>query len=623
MVSREELRRFHAGRSQDAYRFLGAHCVVCEGRPGAWFSTWAPHARSVSVVGDFNQWDGRRNPMQRVNRAGVWQLFIPGVEEGTQYKFELVHGGNGRLVIKTDPYSRAFVTPGNTNAQVAPAGTYRWNDAEWLARRRVWPWPRRPINVYEVHLGSWRKRADGTFLAYEQLAAELSEYARRLHFTHLELLPVFEHPLDESLGYQVTGYYAPTSRFGSPDGFRAFVDRCHQQDIGVILDWVPLHFPKDDFALVEFDGAPLYERDDPEMVEHPEWRTLIFNYGRPEVRSFLLSNALYWLREFHVDGLRVDAVSSMLYLDDARGGKNWKPNPLGGRENLAAVRFLREMNAGIAQLVPDALIIAEEASSWPAVSQPPVRGGLGFSMKWNMGWIHDTLRYLELPWSERPAHHADLTFERLYARFERFMLALSHDESSPARGPLLRRLYGDEAAQFAQLRLLFTFLLTYPGKKLSFMGNEFGQRETWNPLAQLDWLALADPRHAGMSRLTSDLGGLYCALPALHAGDFNEHSFRWLDPDDARHSVISYLRSAGEAFALVILNFSADGHNYSMRAPIEGSYRIVLTSDAREYGGAGETRLIDGQAKRGLRADGDATLAVFIAPLTGAVIVPA
>lgn len=595
MLNHEDLRLYHKGKLLDAYRKLGAHCARVGGQNGVCFATWAPGARGVSVVGDFNAWDGRRDPMRRIAEGGVWELFIPDVSAGAQYKFEIHHRETDRLVIKTDPYARAFVHPSNTNAVVTPPTAYEWGDRDWLARRRSWRWQDEAVNMYEVHLGSWRRASSGSFLDYKRLADELVAHARDLRYTHVELLPIFEHPLDESLGYQITGYFAPTSRFGTPDQFRAFVDRCHQAGIGVVLDWVPLHFPKDQWALAEFDGGPLYERDDPNMAEHPEWRTLIFNYGRAEVRNFLLSNALYWLKEFHVDGLRVDAVSSMLYLDDARGGRNWKPNPLGGRENLPAVKFLREMNTQLRELVPDAMTIAEESTDWPRVSEPPARGGLGFSMKWNMGWVNDTLRYMGLSWSERPQHHNLLTFERLYAKNERFVLAFSHDEVAAGKGSLFEQMHGNDKQKLAGLRLLFTYQTTYPGKKLNFMGDEFGQRQSWDPKAKLHWEALACAQHREVAAAVRDLGALYRRLPALHAGESEAASFRWLDPDDAKRSVISYIRSSGETFVAVVLNFSPVRYEqYLLGIARPGTYHIIFDSDAAAYGGDGVTRLTRG-----------------------------
>ncbi len=620
----DDLRFFHAGRLFDAYDKLGSHCESEAGSTGVRFCTWAPQAASVSVVGDFNAWDGRSHPLHRVDAAGVWETFVEGLAPGQQYKFELKNAETGRLVIKTDPYARAFPSRSNQNAVVTAPSSFVWHDATWLARRAGWRWQDEPLAIYEVHLSSWRRPSEG-FSRYESLAEQLSAYANDLRFTHLELLPIFEHPLDESLGYQVTGYYAPTSRFGPPDSFRAFVDICHQAGIGVILDWVPLHFPKDLWGLAEFDGAPLYERDDPSMAEHPQWHTLIFNYGRPEVRNFLLANALFWLREFHIDGLRVDAVSSMLFLDDARTATSFRRNPLGGRENLPAVRFLREMNAVVAELVPDAFTIAEESTSWPSVSQPVPRGGLGFSMRWNMGWVHDTLHYLALECDQRTAAHRDLTFERLYAKGERFVLALSHDEVGASLGSLFSKMAGgDEQQRYAELRLLYTYQATYPGKKLTFMGNEFGQQAWWDPRGELEWASFDRPSHRQIAAAVRDLNGLYGTLPALHALDADHTGFSWLDPDDAQHSVISYLRRSREALAIVVLNFScATYEEYTVGLPVGGTYKLVFDSDARAYGGNGGTRLLYHQSSDNPSMGFPHSLALWLPALTGVIIVPA
>ncbi|MBV8339795.1 MAG: 1,4-alpha-glucan branching protein GlgB [Candidatus Eremiobacteraeota bacterium] len=618
----QDLALFHAGRLLDAYDKLGAHCVKLDGGSGVRFCTWAPRAQRASVVGDFNDWDGRRHPMQRLDDAGVWETTVTGIGPGSEYKFEIENADNGRLVIKTDPYARAFPARANQNAVVTAPSAYRWGDRDWLELRSRWGWRDAPISIYEVHLSSWRRPAQGV-ATYEWLAEQLTAYARDLRFTHVELLPIFEHPLDESLGYQVTGYYAPTSRFGPPDAFRAFVDACHRAGIGVILDWVPLHFPKDMWGLAEFDGAPLYERDDPAMAEHPQWHTLIFNYGQPEVRNFLLSNALFWLREFHIDGLRVDAVSSMLFLDDARSG-SFRPNPLGGRENLPAVRFLRETNVHIARTMPDVFTIAEESTSWPRVSQPVPRGGLGFSMRWNMGWVHDTLQYCAVPCAERPGAHHHLTFERLYAKNEHFVLALSHDEVSTSTGSLVSKMAGDAAQRFAGLRLLLTFHATYPGKKLLFMGDEFGQDGPWEPRGELDWTELEEPAHAGVLDAVRDLNTLYCDLPALHAVDAGHTGFRWLAADDAAHSVISYVRSAGEALAVVVLNFSCTNYDeYVVGVPRSGTYDIVFDSDAGRYGGAGRhrARQIPSVDQPSMGCEHSVTLS--LAALSGVVLVPA
>jgi 1,4-alpha-glucan branching enzyme len=586
MLTAHDLRLFHKGRLYDAYDKLGAHCCDVDGAAGVRFATWAPNADSASVVGDFNGWDGRRHLMQRADASGVWQLFVPDLRAGAQYKFEMRHARSGRTVIKTDPYARAFPEPTNTNAVVVAPATFLWSDDGWLERRSGWSWQREPLNVYEVHLSSWRPSQSGGGLRYAELALELANHARDLHFTHVELMPIFEHPLMESLGYLVTGYYAPTSRFGTPDEFRAFVDVLHHNGVGVILDWVPLHFPRDEWGLVEFDGGPLYERDDPAMAEHPHWRTLIFNYGRAEVRNFLLSNALYWLREFHVDGLRVDAVSSMLYLDDARDGSAWKRNPLGGRENLPAVKFLRELNQHLHELTPHTFTVAEESTAWPKVSESPKRGGLGFAMKWNMGWANDTLAYMRRSWVERRANHRDLTFGRMYAHTEKFVLSLSHDEVMSARGSLFEQMYGDDEHKFAGMRLLFAYQLTYPGKKLNFMGNEFAELHGWDVSRPLDWQLSRSAQHRGVMAALRDLNALYAALPALHAAEFDPDSFQWLEPDDAERSTLAFRRSFGAQSLIVALNFSAEAHgHYVTGVPAGGSYRMLFNSDAPLYRG--------------------------------------
>jgi 1,4-alpha-glucan branching enzyme len=619
----DELRLLRAGRLLNAYEVLGAHVGAEEGRSGVRFTTWAPQAGSVAVVGDFNDWDGRRHPMRELDASGVWEAFIADIGPGAQYKFEIKNAESSRLVIKTDPYARAFLARANQNAVVTAPSSYVWGDATWMAGRSRWHWQSEPMSIYEVHLSSWR-RATGVPLRYETLAEQLVAYASEARFTHLELLPIFEHPLDESLGYQVTGYYAPTSRFGPPDAFRRFVDVCHQGGIGVVLDWVPLHFPKDLWALADFDGAPLYERDDPDMAEHPQWRTLIFNYGRPEVRNFLVANALFWLREFHIDGLRFDAVSSMLFLDDARAGRRFKPNPLGGRENLPAVRFLREMNATIADAVPDAFTIAEESTSWPSVSQPAPLGGLGFSMRWNMGWVHDTLAYLGLPWERRVQAHRELTFERLYAKGERTVLALSHDEVSASRGSLFAKMAGTPEQRMAGLRLLFTYQITYPGKKLIFMGDEFGQEAAWDPLGEVDWPALQSPLHRKLRQMVRDLNDLYRRLPALHPDDADHTAFRWIDPEDAKRCVISYLRTSGETFAAVVLNFScATYEEYVVGVPRHGGYHIAFSSDAPDYGGEGLARLRGGEATDNPIMGFAHCIVVRLPAMSGLIIVPA
>jgi len=622
MLTPEEIRLFHRGKLRYAYTKLGAHPGTREGQPGVNFCTWAPHASALSVVGDFNDWDGRRHPLQQLEAGGIWHVFVPGVAPGAQYKFEIKNRENGRLVIRTDPYARAFDSPGNSNAVVTADAPFAWQDESWLRQRSLQNWREQPMSIYELHAATWRRDSNGALLSYEQLARQLVPYVRDLGFTHIELMPIFEHPLDESLGYQVTGFYAPTSRFGTPDQFRWFVDYLHQANLGVILDWVPFHFPKDEWALVRFDGSPLYERDDESMAEHPTWHTLIFNYGRPEVRNFLLSNALFWLQEFHVDGFRVDAVSSMLYLDDART-KDFHPNPLGGRENLPAIRFLRELNTEIRQLVTGAVTIAEESTAFPKVCTPQNRGGLGFSMKWDMGWVNDTLRFMGLPWSERPAHHRDLNFGRTYAEKERFVLSFSHDEVMPDKGSLFQHMYGDEAQKFAGLRLLACYQFTYPGKKLNFMGNEFGQRTAWDGRHELAWKEIHAAPERGISTLFKDLNALYCGNDVLSSTDFSGRNFEWIEPDDAEHSTIAYLRRRAQRFLVVVLNFSPlPLRDYVVAVPRPGPYGVLLDGDASPYGGSGGSGLNDALAKSAPSQRFEFALSVSLAPLTCLIIAP-
>ena len=622
MLTPEELRLFHHGRLRHAYRKLGAHPRDESDQNEVSFCTWAPHASGVSVVGDFNDWDGRCNPLQLLDDGGIWQSFIAGVKAGAQYKFEIRNRDNGRLVIRTDPYARAFASPGNTNAVVTPESDFLWQDEAWMVHRQQRGWRDQPISIYEVHASTWRKAPDKSLLSYAELARQLADYVRGLGCSHVELLPIFEHPLDESLGYQVTGFYAPTSRFGTPDQFRSFVDHLHRAGIGVILDWVPFHFPKDEWALVQFDGSPLYERDDSSMAEHPTWQTLIFNYGRPEVRNFLLANALFWLQEFHVDGLRVDAVSSMLYLDDARP-QTFRPNPLGGRENLAAIRFLRELNTEIRSLAPSAFTIAEESTAFPKVCAPQNRGGLGFSMKWDMGWVSDTLHYLRLPWTERPAHHRDLTFGRMYAEKERYVLSFSHDEVMPGKGSLHRQMFGAEAQKMSQLRLLALYQFTYPGKKLNFMGNEFGQRCAWNGRDELTWADLQATAGRQLATLVADLNALYRQHEVLAANDFVSGSFEWVEPDDAAHSVIAYLRRRSQRYILCVFNFSPEPRpNYVVGVPQAARFHILVDSDGAQYGGSGANALHEATATKQSGGRFGFALTVSLAPLSGVVIAP-
>ncbi|MFZ5658735.1 MAG: 1,4-alpha-glucan branching protein GlgB [Pseudomonadota bacterium] len=622
-ISDFELHLFGEGRLWEAYRMLGAHPREQAGVQGVRFAVWAPNAERVSVVGDFNDWDGRRHPMQVHGSSGVWELFIPELPDGTLYKFEIRNRATGAVLVKTDPYGAFFEHRPGTAARVYRS-RHQWGDAEWLRQRAAWDWQHAPVNCYEVHLGSWQRGPDGRFLSYGKLAERLIPYAKEMGYTHLELMPVSEHPLDESWGYQVTGYYAPTSRYGEPDDFRAFVDQCHQAGLGVILDWVPGHFPKDDFALARFDGTALYEHEDPRLGEHQDWGTYIFNYGRNEVRNFLLANAHYWLEEFHVDGLRVDAVASMLYLDYSRQPGEWLPNRHGGRENLEAIDFLREMNIFVHERHPGALTIAEESTAWPMVSRPTYVGGLGFSMKWNMGWMNDTLSYMENDPIHRRYHQDMLTFSQVYAYTENFVLPLSHDEVVHGKRSLLDKMPGDAWRKFANLRLLFTYQATHPGKKLNFMGNEFAQGREWQVNSRLDWELLDRQWHAGMQRLSNDLNQLYRQEPALHALDFSADGFRWIDCHDADQSVLAYLRQDQHGdCVIVLLNFTpVPRPGYRVGVPKPGFYREIFNSDSAYYGGSnlgnGGGAAAEAQSWMGFPH----SLSLTLPPLAGIVLKP-
>ncbi|MFZ5536170.1 MAG: 1,4-alpha-glucan branching protein GlgB [Pseudomonadota bacterium] len=578
---------FGEGRHWHVYRVLGAHPHQVDGIDGVLFAVWAPNAERVSVVGDFNQWDGRRNMMRSRGGGGLWELFIPGLVPGDLYKYELRNRDSGAILLKTDPYGGEFELRPGTAARVPAPSTHAWSDRTWMQSRGQEGWLNRPMSIYEVHLGSWRRREDGGFLDYRTLAHQLVDYVKPLGFTHVELLPITEHPLDDSWGYQTTGYFAPTSRFGTPDDFRYFVDYLHQNDVGVLLDWAPGHFPKDEWALARFDGTPLYEHADPRRGEHRDWGTYIFNYGRNEVRNFLLASAVHWLEEYHIDGLRVDAVASMLYLDYSRDPHDWLPNQYGGRENLEAIEFLRELNRIVHGRFPGAVVIAEESTAWPGVTKPTDAGGLGFTMKWNMGWMHDTLGYMARDPIHRQHHHNDLTFGLLYAFSENFVLPLSHDEVVHGKGSLVGKMAGDEWQRFANLRLLYSMMWTYPGKKLLFMGGEFGQVAEWAFGRELEWWVLQYPLHAGVQRLIGDLNRLYRHLPALHVRDFDWNGFRWIDCGDAAQSVLSYLRQDSERKVVVVLNFTPlPREDYRVGVPAPGRYRVLLNTDAALYGGS-------------------------------------
>ena len=587
-ISEYDLYLFHEGRLSQAYLTLGSHAIEIDGVAGVRFAVWAPNAARVSVVGSFNRWDARVHTMAVHEFSGVWELFIPGIPQGSLYKYEILSRNSNEILLKTDPYAGRYELRPN-NASLSPlADNAVWHDDAWMVNRGMSEWLQAPLSIYEVHAGSWKRNPDGSFLTFRELAVHLIPYVMDMGFTHIELLPITEHPLDESWGYQTTGYFAPTSRFGTSDDLKFFVDACHQAGIGVILDWVPAHFPKDAFALAHFDGTALYEHADPRMGLHEDWGTHIFNFGRNEVKSFLLSSAHYWLSEFHFDGLRVDAVASMLYLDYSRRPGEWLPNKYGGRENLEAIDFLRELNIMVHQEFPGALTLAEESTAWPAVSRPTYVGGLGFSMKWNMGWMNDSLAYMRNDPVYRRFHHDQLTFGQLYAYSENFILPFSHDEVVHGKGSLLGKMPGDDWQRRANLRLLFCFQMTWPGKKLNFMGNEFGQQLEWNSGKELDWEQLEQPEYQGVRGAFRDLSQLYRGRPALHQLDFSPEGFAWIDCHDADNSVISYLRRARNgSFVVVVLNFTpVPRKEYRIGVPAGGIYHEIFNTDSSFYGGS-------------------------------------
>jgi len=597
------------GRHRRLWDVLGAHLRTIDGVDGATFAVWAPNARAVRVVGDWNRWDGRVDPLQPMGVSGVWAGFVAGAAAGTRYKFEVI-GADGSLRLRADPMARRAEVP-PSNASVVADSSHDWNDTEWLSARAAADPVRRPLRVYEVHLGSWRLGLD-----YCEAAKELADYVEDLGFTHVELLPVAEHPFSGSWGYQVTGYYAPTSRFGTPDDFRFSVDHLHQRGIGVIVDWVPAHFPRDDWALARFDGTFLYEHADPRQGEHPDWGTLVFNYGRNEVRNFLVANALYWFEEFHIDGLRVDAVASMLYLDYSRNPGEWVPNEHGGRENLAAIDFLRELNSVVFAEHPGVMVIAEESTSWPMVSRPVDHGGLGFSHKWNMGWMHDTLGYLQHDPVHRRYHHRELTFGLLYAFTENFVLPLSHDEVVHGKGSLLGKMPGDEWQRFANLRSLYGWMWAYPGGQLLFMGGELAQWREWNLEEGVDWRALSGERHRGVQELVRALNRASVAWPALWERDHEPAGFQWLEADDAANSTYAFLRWSADGRQVVacIANFTpVPREGFRVGLPWGGEWEVILDSNATWFGGSGfggvrSVWAADGEPQHGQPASAFVTL---------------
>ena len=574
------------GADFNLHRKLGAHESTDDGHSGVRFAVWAPGARAVSVVGDFNGWDGECHPMLP-NASGVWEIFVPNVRAGAVYKFRIVTQTGECLPLKADPLAQLQELPPRSGSIVAARSSYQWSDADWMASRSA-DMRRRPMSIYEVHLGSWARAETGEYLSYRDLADRLIPYVKDLGFTHIELMPLAEHPFYGSWGYQPIGLFAPTCRYGAPDDLRALIDSAHAAGIGVILDWVISHFPEDEHGLAHFDGTSLYEHPDPRRGRQAEWKTLVYNYGRPEVANFLICTALSWLEDFHIDGLRVDAVASMLYLDYAKKPGEWAPNVHGGNENLEAVGFLRRLNEVIYARIPDAFTMAEESTAWPMVSRPTSLGGLGFGFKWNMGWMNDTLRYIRRDPVHRKFHHDDLTFGLLYAFNENFILPLSHDEVVYGKGSMLNKMPGDFWQRFANLRCYLSFFYTHPGKKLLFMGAEIAQQNEWSHERGLDWHLLEDPHHSGTQTLVRDLNHLYAAEPALHERDCEGEGFAWIDAHDGANSIISFVRYGADrsSFLVIVCNFTpVVHHGYRVGVPHEGHYREIFNSDSVRYAG--------------------------------------
>jgi 1,4-alpha-glucan branching enzyme len=593
-LGEQDVYLFAQGNERRIYDKLGSHIRTIDGVVGTSFAVWAPNAQRVSVVGDFNRWDGRCHAMRLLGSSGIWEIFIPGVGEGAHYKYEIkeIHGA---VKLKTDPFAFFFETPPKQAAIVWNNEKFKWNDDAWLKKRREQNPFRSPMSIYEVHVGSWRKKNEMESLSYRELADPLTKYVKDMGFTHVEFLPTAEHAYFPSWGYQVTGFYAPTSRFGTPDDFQYLINRLHEAGIGVLMDWVPAHFPRDDWALARFDGTALFEHEDPRKGAHQDWGTLIFNYGRHEVKNFLTANALFWCDRYHMDGLRVDAVASMLYLDYSRKHDEWIPNEYGGRENLEAVEFLRHFNHVVHTEQPGVITVAEESTAWPSVTRPPYLGGLGFTFKWNMGWMHDTLNYFSRDPIHRKYHQNDLTFAMLYHHNENFILPLSHDEIVHGKGSLIRKMPGDDWQKFANLRALLAYQWLFPGKQLLMMGSEFGQSAEWNANASLDWWLLDEgPFHRGLQNFMRDLNNFYKNEPAVFEGDYDLSGFWWIDCSDAENSVLSFMRQTpdGSRRAAVIMNLTPVlRHNYRIGVPQPGFWKEVINTDSGNYGGSNQGNL--------------------------------
>ncbi len=591
MPCEEDIYLFNEGTAERAYQWLGAHACTVDGKAGVRFAVWAPSASRVSVVGDFNGWDGNRHTMQPIFSSGVWEVFIPDAHNHDLYKFEIIDAGGNLLPLKADPYARSMQHPPDNASRLMFEEDFRWSDRQWIETRDSGDLLRRPVSIYEIHAGSWRRKPEQDYrsLSYLELAQELIPYVLDMGFTHIELMPISEFPFDGSWGYQPIGMFAPSIRFGTPNELKHFINECHRRNIGVLLDWVPGHFPSDSHGLGRFDGSCLYEHEDVRQGFHPEWNTLVFNYGRAEVVSYLLSNANFWIEEFHIDGLRVDAVASMLYLDYSREEGQWLPNRHGGRENLEAVELLRQVNASVYRRHPGIMMIAEESTDWPGVSNPVNMGGLGFGYKWNMGWMNDTLQYMQRDPVHRKYHHHEMTFGILYAWSEKYLLPLSHDEVVHGKASLLEKMPGDDWRKFANLRAYYGFMWAQPGKKLLFMGGEFGQRSEWNHDASLDWHLLEHASHRGLLQLVRDLNFLYRRTPALFERDISPEGFQWVQADNSQFSVYAWLRRGADDVLLAVSNMTPECHpNYRLGVPEPGRYREALNTDAAEYGGSGQ-----------------------------------
>ena len=626
MLTDYDLHLLGEGRHWKSYEKLGAQLREVDGVSGVNFAVWAPNAAAVSVVGDFNNWDGRIHQMHKRIPSGVWELFLPGIQPGAAYKYRVQ--SNEGIVDRADPYGVAAEVPPRTASRVADLAAYAWGDANWMDRRRHRDWLAEPISIYEVHLGSWRRPGDDPtrWLTYADLQRELVPYCIEMGFTHVEFLPPTEHPLSASWGYQTIGMFAATSRFGGPEDLMALIDSLHQAGIGVIIDWVPAHFPKDGHGLRRFDGTALYEHEDPRLGEHPDWGTLIFNYGRNEVANYLISSALFWLDRYHIDGLRVDAVASMLYLDYSRQEGEWLPNCFGGRENLEAIEFLKQFNIQVHQHFPGVLTIAEESTAWPGVSRPTYTGGLGFSLKWNMGWMNDTLRYMRHDPIHRKYHHDELTFSLIYAFHENFVLPLSHDEVVHGKGSLLDQMPGDHWQKFANLRLLYAMMWCHPGKKLLFMGSEFGQWQEWNFDESLHWHLLQWDSHRGVSRAVADLNQLLQHEAALHTVDFEGSGFEWIDCHNWQESVLAFVRRGREPneFVVVVCNFTpVPRPGYRLGVPAAGSYAEKFNSDAARYGGSDVVNLLPLASQPVPHHGREHSIVLTVPPLAAVVLGPA